>query len=306
MPWHVSVTDVNLWNVKDPPKDEAVPTNAAFCKQIIISGIPLVFRWFSSSSLTVPKGPTTIGITVALTSHNLWTCNLKSGIWWFFLAPSLRFFDLQEQLCRWFCILSSLYQWLQYLVFGDLFLYLFGLQSPKAFYICHFPPLVLVDARTICLHIQSQISCIGASVLYFQVCRVSSCIGFQLGQNTNWQYGWHFQLSLCRACVAKHVLVINAIFYCLLTWLFVLSACSWAAHIRLSVSRFSSPAFSHCHLLWSCIPSVSLRNWPCNAFSFHAACLSFSRSSLFFPTIFVLSCNSSVAGFRSLSLFFAA
>ena len=203
MPWHVSVTDVNLWNVKDPPKDEAVPTNAAFCKQIIISGIPMVFRWFSSSSLTAPKGPTTIGITVALTSHNLWTCNLKSGIWWFFLAPSLRCFDLQEQLCRWFCILSSLYQWLQYLVFGDLFLYLFGLQSPKAFYICHFPPLVLVDARTICLHIQSQISCIGASVLYFQVCRVSSCIGFQLGQNTNWQYGWHFQLSLCRACVAE-------------------------------------------------------------------------------------------------------
>ena len=166
MPWHVSVTDVNLWNVKDPPKDEAVPTNAAFCKQIIISGIPMVFRWFSSSSLTVPKGPTTIGITVALTSHNLWTCNLKSGIWWFFLAPSLRCFDLQEQLCRWFCILSSLYQWLQYLVFGDLFLYLFGLQSPKAFYICHFPPLVLVDARTICLHIQSQISCIRASVLF--------------------------------------------------------------------------------------------------------------------------------------------
>ena len=49
---------------------------------------------------------------------------------------------------------------------------------------------------------------------------------------------------------------------------FVLSACTWVAHIRLSVSRFSSPDSSHCHLLRSCIPSVSLWNWPCNAFSF--------------------------------------
>ena len=59
---------------------------------------------------------------------------------------------------------------------------------------------------------------------------------------------------------------------------FVLKACSWAAHIRLSVSRFSSPPFSDCNLLWSCIPSVSLRNWASNAFSVHAACLSFSHS----------------------------
>ena len=87
---------------------------------------------------------------------------------------------------------------------------------------------------------------------------------------------------------------------------FVLRACSWAAPIRLSVSYFSSHVFSQCNLLWSCILSVSLRNWPCNAFSFHTAYLSFSRSSLFFPSIFVLSCNSSAAVFRSLSLLFAA
>ena len=87
---------------------------------------------------------------------------------------------------------------------------------------------------------------------------------------------------------------------------FFLSSCSWPAHIRLSVSRFSSPAFSHCHLVWSCNPSVSLRNWPCNTFSFHFVCLSFSRSYLFFPSIFALSCNSSVAAFRSLSLLFGA
>ena len=39
--------------------------NAAFCKQFITMGDPMVFRWFSSSSLSVPKAPTTKGITVA-------------------------------------------------------------------------------------------------------------------------------------------------------------------------------------------------------------------------------------------------
>ena len=61
---------------------KAVPSNAAFCMQRITMGIPMVFRWFSSSSLTVPKAPNTIGITVALTFHNFCTCNLKS---WYFV-----------------------------------------------------------------------------------------------------------------------------------------------------------------------------------------------------------------------------
>ena len=34
---------------------------------------------------------------------------------------------------------------------------------------------------------------------------------------------------------------------------FGLGACSWAAHIRVSVSCFNSAAFSHWHLLWPCI-----------------------------------------------------
>ena len=91
---------------------KAVPSNAASCKQLITIDIPMVFRWFSSSSLTVPKVPTTIGIIVVLTSHNFCTCNLKSWFLVIFLVPSLWCFALQEQLCRWFCILSSVYQWL--------------------------------------------------------------------------------------------------------------------------------------------------------------------------------------------------
>ena len=66
----------------------AVSSNAAFCKQLITMGIPMVFRWFSSSSLTVPKATTTIGITVALTFHNFCTCNLK---YWYLVIFSSYF-----------------------------------------------------------------------------------------------------------------------------------------------------------------------------------------------------------------------
>ena len=48
----------------------------------------MVFRWFSSTSLTVPKVPPTIGLTVALTSHNFCTCNLKS---WYLVIFSSSF-----------------------------------------------------------------------------------------------------------------------------------------------------------------------------------------------------------------------
>ena len=61
---------------------KAVSSNAAFCKQLITMGIPMVFRRFSSSSLIVSKAPATIGITLALTSRNRCTCNLKS--WYLF------------------------------------------------------------------------------------------------------------------------------------------------------------------------------------------------------------------------------
>ena len=56
---------------------KTVPNNAAFCKQHITMGIPVVFRCFSDSSPTVPKAPTTICTTATLTSHNFCNCNLK-------------------------------------------------------------------------------------------------------------------------------------------------------------------------------------------------------------------------------------
>ena len=58
---------------------------------------------------------------------------------------------------------------------------------PKSQNILHFsfPVLALVNTRTIRPQIQSPIYCTGASVLFFLICRVSSFIGFQLGQNMN-------------------------------------------------------------------------------------------------------------------------
>ena len=118
----------------------------------------------------------------------------------------------------------------------------------QIFYISHSPALALVDARTVCLHIQFQISCTGVNVLFFQLCSVSSCIGFQIGRNTKWKHGWHFHFSPCRACIRGNTSWWSIQFFTV----FVLSACSWAAYITLSVSRFNSPAFNHSHLIWSC------------------------------------------------------
>ena len=67
---------------------KVVPNNAAFCKQLVTMSLSNFFRWFSSSSLTIPKAPTTIGITIALTSHNSCNCNLKS---WYLVIISSSF-----------------------------------------------------------------------------------------------------------------------------------------------------------------------------------------------------------------------
>ena len=158
----------------------------------------MVFRWLSSSPLAIPKAPTAIGVIVALKSHNFCTCNLKSLYLVIFSSSFTLMFWSPGTVCRWFCVLSSLYQWLQYLDFRVLLPYVWT--APKVFYICHFLALALVDVRTICLHIQSQICCTGISVRFVQP--FSSFIGLQLGQNINWKYGWHCQLSLCRACIA--------------------------------------------------------------------------------------------------------
>ena len=39
---------------------------------------------------------------------------------------------------------------------------------------------------------------------------------------------------------------------------FILNICSWAAHIRLSISCFNSLAFNQCHLFWSCTFSCTV------------------------------------------------
>ena len=112
---------------------KVVPNNAAFCKQLVTMSLSNFFRWFSSSSLTIHKAPTTIGITVALTSHNSCNCNLSPGIWWLFLVPSLWCFGLQEQLCRWFCIFSFFINDYEIWTFLFYFLICLDCKVPKYF-----------------------------------------------------------------------------------------------------------------------------------------------------------------------------
>ena len=56
-----------------------VPSNAAFCKQLILMGIPIVLKCFTRLSLIAPRPLIMMGITVSLMLHNLCNCNLKSS-----------------------------------------------------------------------------------------------------------------------------------------------------------------------------------------------------------------------------------
>ena len=183
---------------------KAAPSNATFCKQPLNMDISMVFRWFSSSSVTVSKAPTTISITATLTSHNFCTCNWKS--WYLVIFSSsftLTFWSPGTLTFWWFFSLSSLYQWLQYLAFAAQFPNLPGMQSPKVFYICHSPALALVDARTF-VFIFNVTSLAHESVYFFSTFFVSLLVWVSSYDGTHaWKYGWHLQLSLWRACIAR-------------------------------------------------------------------------------------------------------
>ena len=79
-------------------------------------------------------------------------------------------------------------------------------------------------------------------------------------------------------------------------------ASSWAAHKKLSVSRLSSPRFSHAHLFLSSVLSLSPKNWPWRAFSFHLVRRCFLLSCLFLTYINFLSFSSVAAVMTSFSL----
>ena len=78
--------------------------------------------------------------------------------------------------------------------------------------------------------------------------------------------------------------------------------CSWATQKRLSVTRLSSLCFSHSHLFLSSVLSISLKNWPWRAFSFHLIRRCFLLSCLFWTFINFLSFSSVVTAMTSFSL----
>ena len=143
---------------------KAVPSNAPFYKQLISMVIPKVLRGFLSSSLTVPKAPVRTGIIVPLTFYNFCTWNIKSWYLVIFYSLTLMFSSPGTAMLM---ILHSLLSLsiTTTLAFHVPFPYLSGSQSPKVFYISH--SLALSDdVRTICLYIQFQISCTGASARF--------------------------------------------------------------------------------------------------------------------------------------------
>ena len=176
---------------------KAVPTNATLCKQLIIMGIPMVFNWFSSSSLTVPNAPTTTGITIVLTAHNFCTCNLKSL--YLVIFPSFFTFMFWYLRTVMLIILHSLFSLSMATISGLRCSYLSGLRSPKVFYICQSAVLALVKVRTICLHIQSQIFCTGASVLFSKFLVSLNVLVSSLNRTRNRQYGWTFNFFFAKS-----------------------------------------------------------------------------------------------------------
>lgn len=57
---------------------DSAPSNAAFCMQFIVIVIPIVLKCSSRLSLIIPRVPKKLGITVALTYHSFYSCNLRS------------------------------------------------------------------------------------------------------------------------------------------------------------------------------------------------------------------------------------
>ena len=174
---------------------KAVLNNAVFCKQLVTMGIPMLFWWLSSSSLTIIKAQTRTGITVALTFHNFYSFNLK--FWYLVIFSSYFTLIFWSPGTAMSMILHSLFS--------------SSTMPGISLSVCIAKSQSILDFSSSCndsdwceyhcLYIQFQISCTVASALFSQVCCISSCIGFQLEQNTNWQNGRHFQLLPCRVSI---------------------------------------------------------------------------------------------------------
>ena len=224
----------------------------------------MVFRLLSTSQLTVPKAPTTVGLTVTLTSQNICTCNLKpwnlaissSSFTLIFWSPRIAMLMTLNSLfslsVTTISILRSSFSLSDWIPKSRSILHLLFSSTGSGWCKNHF------SSHSISNFLQES------HCFFLQVCRVSSCIGFQLGQNPNWKYRWHFELSLCRACI-KGTRPGDQCHFSLHLF------CVLLHRLPSPVPRFSLPAFIHWHLLWSCIPSVSFRNWSSNAFFFHAS-----------------------------------
>ena len=204
--------------------------------------ISMVFRWFSSSLLTVLKAPTATGITVALIFRNFCTCNLKS---WYLVNFSFSFTLV-------FWSQGTPMSWILHSLFSLSVTTMFSLRSSISLSVC------IAKSQGI-LHF--SFSSAGSSWCKYHLSSHSFVFKFVVSllvlissKDRTWTDNREdtFNFLFAKPAQRGHNLVIYAIFTA-----FFLKVCCWAAHIRLSVSQFRSLAFNHCHLLWSCNPSIS-------------------------------------------------
>ena len=175
-------------------------------------GISMVFRWFSSFLLTVPKALTTISITVALTYHSFCTCDLK----YWYLVIFFQFFH--------FDVLIS-----------------------KIIYFDDFAFSLLFTMTTI-----SGLRC--SISLSVWIANSQNIMGHSL---TMWLTVLSALLQVLYFVCPLDLSMFPLIH---LVWM----ACSLAAHIMVSISRFRVPFFNHYHLFWFPTSLFCPANWPWN------------------------------------------
>ena len=257
---------------------KAVPKNATLCKQLITIGIPMVFWWFSNSSLTVPKAPTTTGITVTLAFHSFYSCNLKS--WYlviFFSYCTLIFWSPGTAMSM---ILHSLFS---LTTMSGISLYVWIAKSQSILYFSF--PSTGSDWWESHLSSHSVSNFLHRSqCTFFRVFDVSSCIGFQLEQNTRWQVG---RLSSCRACKKG-------------------TRPGDQCHLLLG-STFKVLSFPFQLTYFQPLPPPLILHPFCFSQEFTMQCFLFRCClSVILSFFFILALNSSVATFRCFLLLFAA
>ena len=230
-----------------------------FSSSVIFVSIPMVFNLFSSSLAGVPRAPTTNGTTITFIFHtffsslarskylSIFSTSLssplvsygiaKSIIWhsWCFLSIKIMS-GLLAVIKRSVCTVNS-----------QSVLHESCSMTASDWCSYHFDLTWIPISQWICLPTQSCL------LLYSLWASLGHSLTMWLIVSSALLHILHFACS-CYLSIFPLITLVRM-------------ACSWAANIKLSVSRFRVPFLNHCHLSWFPTSLVCYTNWPCNIFS---------------------------------------